>query len=350
MTWWLEVCQPINQDFVQRAQARQGQLTKPPGSLGQLEQLAVRLAGLQQRDQPAVQRVHISIFAGDHGVVAEGVSAFPQSVTGQMVMNFLQGGAAISVLAKELEATLEVVDCGILQALPEQAGFWVQRVGAGTANSTQQPAMTPEQLEQALLIGYDAVERAVQQQADIFIGGEMGIGNTTAASALYCALLDLSPQQIAGAGTGLDEAGIQHKADVLSKVLDRHRDCGDETLAWLRCVGGFEIAALSGAYLRAAQRGLPVLVDGFISTAAAAVALRVQPHVAPWLLLSHCSAEQGHQRALAALGLDPLLDLGMRLGEGSGAALAVHILRSACALHNDMATFAEAAVAGKLGA
>lgn len=348
MKWWHQPCQQADKHYTAAAEQRQQQLTKPPGALGLLETAAIRLAGLQGRDKPAVDKVHISIFAGDHGVVAEGVSAFPQEVTAQMVHNFLCGGAAISTLARQLNAHLEIIDTGILTPLPEQDGLVIQRAGAATANSAIEAAMTTEQLEIVLQAGYDAVERAVAQHNDLFIGGEMGIGNTTAATALYCALLDLQPAQVAGAGTGLDAQGIAHKITVLNKILTQHQACGNDALEWLRCTGGFEIAALTGAYLRSAQCGLPVLLDGFISAAAALVAVRLQPDVAQWLFLSHLSAEQGHHYAMEALGQQPLLNLGMRLGEGSGAAVAVNLLRSACHLHNEMATFAEAAVAGAI--
>ena len=348
MKWWQQPCQGIDTEFVGRAHERQMQLTKPPGALGLLEDVAIRLAGLQRRDSPAANQVQISIFAGDHGVVAEGVSAFPQEVTAQMVHNFLHGGAAISVLARKLGATLEIVDTGILTPLPAQTGLVLQRAGAGTANAALTAAMSTEQLELALAAGQDAVVRAQAAGADLFIGGEMGIGNTTAATALYCALLGLQPAQVAGAGTGLDAAGIAHKVAVLERILDRHQACDNDAMAWLRCVGGFEIAALTGAYIHAAQQGLPILLDGFICTAAALVAVRLHPEVRDWLFLSHQSAEQGHHFAVEALQCKPLLNLGMRLGEGSGAAVAVNLLRSACCLHNEMATFAEAAVAGKL--
>ena len=348
MNWMSQPCATPNQQFSNLACERQTQLTKPPQALGDLETIAIRLAGLQAREQPAVERIHISIFAGDHGVVAEGVSAFPQAVTQQMVGNFLHGGAAISVLAKALNAQLEIIDTGILEALPAQHGLIIQRAGAGTANSAQTAAMTHEQLALALQVGFEAAERAHALQADIFIGGEMGIGNTTAATVLYCALLDLAPATMTGAGTGLDAAGIAHKTQVIEKILKRHASCGNDALAWLACAGGFEIAALTGAYLRAAQLGLPILLDGFITTAAAVVALKLQPTIQDWLFLSHASAERGHKQAISTLGLQPLLDLNLRLGEGSGAAIAVPILRQACILHNQMATFAEAAVAGKL--
>jgi len=333
--------------YKEKALKRQRQLTKPPGSLGKLEELAVKLADLQQTETPCADNIAIAVFAGDHGVAAEGVSAFPQEVTAQMVMNFVHGGAAISVLAKQLNARFEVVDTGIVSPLPEQNGLVIQRAGDGTANSTQQDAMSQSQLETALQAGYDAVQRAISHQADIFIGGEMGIANTTSASVLYCALLNLTPEQATGAGTGLDEAGIQHKTNVISKILKKHQACDNDPIAWLRCVGGFEIVALCGAYIHAAQSGLPVLVDGFISTAAALCATRINPAVNDYLIFSHVSAEQGHRKALEALQQDALLNLEMRLGEGSGAAVAVNLLRSACATHNNMATFAEAAVAGK---
>lgn len=348
MDWLTAPCVTPNQAMTERASLRQTQLTKPPQALGDLELIAIRLAGLQAREQPSIDRVHISIFAGDHGVATEGVSAFPQAVTQQMVANFLQGGAAISVLAKSLQADLEIVDTGILEPLPARHGLVIQRAGSGTANSAQTEAMTQVQLQLALQAGYEAAERAYARSADLFIGGEMGIGNTTPATVLYCALLQLSPETMTGAGTGLDSAGIMHKTQVIKHILQHHAACTDDALAWLRCAGGFEIAALTGAYLRAGQLGLPILLDGFITTAAALVALHLQPALKDWLFLSHASAERGHKQAIANLGLQPLLDLNLRLGEGSGAAIAVPLLRQACLLHNQMATFAEAAVAGKL--
>lgn len=346
MNWLNEPCARLAEDCREHAQQRQQQLTKPAGALGRLETLAITLAALQGRTVPQVNNVHISIFAADHGVAAEGVSAFPSAVTGQMVHNFLNGGAAISVLARELGATLEIIDVGVTTPLlhPQLIS---QRAGAGTANSTQMPAMTPAQLALALRAGHAAVERAYAQQAELFIGGEMGIGNTTAATALYCALLKVAPAIATGAGTGLDVDGVAHKVQVIERILATHRAHLTTPLEALRCVGGFEIAALVGAYCRAAQRGIPILVDGFISTAAALVAVTHCAEVRPWLLLSHASAEPGHVLATDFLGLTPLLDLQMRLGEGSGAAVAVPLLRLACALHNRMATFAEAAVTGQ---
>jgi len=345
LNWINNPCPQRDEQLAALATERQTQLTKPLGSLGELENIAIRIADIQQTDSPSVEHIAIAIFAADHGVVEEGVSAFPQEVTAQMVMNFLQGGAAISVLAKQLDASLEVIDVGILNPLPEQNGLIIQRAGSGTTNSAKQAAMTKEQLESAFQTGYDAVERAVENGAELFIGGEMGIGNTTSAAALYCALLGLTPAQATGAGTGLDDKGIKHKVGVIKQMLELHQACGDDALEWLRCIGGFEIVALTGAYIRAAQCGLPVIVDGFISTAAALCATLIQPKVNDILFFSHISAEQGHRNVMEILQQKPLLDLSMRLGEGSGAAVAANLLRSACLLHTQMATFAEAAVA-----
>jgi nicotinate-nucleotide--dimethylbenzimidazole phosphoribosyltransferase len=343
--WLYCECAPINPAARAAAEARQAQLTKPPGSLGRLEWLAVTLAGMQGSERPAVERIAITIFAADHGVAAEGVSAFPQEVTTAMIANFAHGGAAISVLARELGARLEVVNVGAISATANLPGVIESRVAAGTANFAREAAMSAEQLAAALECGRAALARAVEGGAQLFIGGEMGIANTTAATAVAAALLRLTPSTLAGPGTGLDAAGVSHKAAVIDRALALHGLDAKEPLEILRCVGGFEIAALCGAYLAAAQQGLPVLVDGFIATAAALLALRINPGCAPWLLLSHASAEPGHARLVEACGMQPLLDLGMRLGEGSGAAVSVPLLRQACALHNNMATFAEAGVA-----
>jgi nicotinate-nucleotide--dimethylbenzimidazole phosphoribosyltransferase len=324
------------------ARERQAQLTKPPGSLGRLEELGVTLAAMQGTQQPRVDKLWITVFAGDHGVVAEGVSAFPQVVTAEMVRNFARGGAAISVLAREWGARLEVVNVGTVQPLEELPGVLDARVGPGTANFVHAPAMTVDQLHDALAAGHDAAERAVIDGTRLFVGGEMGIGNTTSAAAIACSLLGLPAAQLAGPGTGLDAVGVARKALVIERAMAHHRN--DRPLEALQRLGGFEIAALAGAYLRCGQLGLPALVDGFITTAAALVAVRLRPELAAWLFYSHCSAEPGHCRLLAALEAKPLLDLGMRLGEGSGAAAAAPILRAAAALHANMATFAEAGV------
>jgi len=489
-SWWQQSVKLL--DAIARAQAsqRQDTLTKPPGSLGRLEEIALRLAAMQGRAKPQIKQPAITVFAGDHGVVAEGVAAFPQAVTQQMLANFVAGGAAISVLARELGARLEVVDVGTLA--PEAIiGVVVGKAGLGTANLAREAAMRDDQLMHCLDQGRLAVQRALAAGADIFIGGEMGIGNTTPAAAVSCALLGLSGAEMAGPGTGLDAAGVSHKATVIDRalalhgflpspasgggaggeglapaqakslpreilsharelrknqtdaeqllwevlrakrfmdlkfrrqhtvapyILDFYCDAlklvieldggqhaeqqaydqartaflegkgmtvlrfwnnqvlaeteavlgaiyaavvqrqplpspptppplaGEGSIAALRCVGGFEIAALAGAYIACAQAGLPVLVDGFITSAAALAACRLNPGTRDWLLFAHASAEPGHARLLAALDARPLLQLDMRLGEGSGAATALPLLRLACALHAGMATFAEAGV------
>jgi nicotinate-nucleotide--dimethylbenzimidazole phosphoribosyltransferase len=346
---WFTAPAPHCDAAIERAaRERQNALTKPPGSLGRLEDVAVRLAAMQRQERPSVDRVQITVFAADHGVACEGVSAFPQAVTAEMIKNFANGGAAVCVLAAALDAALEIVDLGTVIDAGSHAHVHRQRLGPGTANMALEPAMNDGQLAAALRAGRDSVDRALARSAQLFIGGDMGIGNTTAAAALACALLGAAPPALAGRGTGLDDAGVARKADVIDRALNLHaRHLADPVQA-LRCVGGFEIAALAGAYIACARGGLPVLVDGFIASVAALAASRLCAGSGDWFLFAHRSAEAGHARVLEALSAQPLLDLGMRLGEGSGAAVAVPLLRLACELHNGMATFAEAGVSGKL--
>lgn len=332
--------------YRQQALDRQQLLTKPPGSLGRLEQLAVDLAAQQATHRPRADQVHMAVFAGDHGVCDEGISAFPQAVTGQMIANFAEGGAAISVLSRHLEATLEVLNLGTVEPLGHLPGVNNLQIAPGTANLAQQPAMTHDQVTAALCAGDAVAERAASAGAQLFIGGDMGIGNTTTAAVLACALLGDDPEALAGPGTGLDAAGVSHKAEVIRRALQRHGDNRDP-LAVLTSLGGLEIAALTGALLGCAARRIPVLVDGFIVSVAALVAVRQRPGARAWLHFAHRSAEPGHDRVLAAMEAKPLLDLGMRLGEGSGAAVAVNLLRAACSLHNSMATFRDAGVSNR---
>ncbi len=340
--WLTDPIPTVDAAALTSALARQEQLTKPPGSLGRLEALGATLAAMQKTQKPTLERVSIVVFAADHGVVAEGVSAYPQTVTAEMVRNFARGGAAISVLARQLGATLEIVNVGTRHPLEPLPGVLDRRIAAATRNFVNAAAMTPAQRDAALEAGRDSAERAAGTDTQLFIGGEMGIGNTTTAAALGCALLGCEATVLAGPGTGLDPAGVGHKAEVITCALQRHAVSGP--LPALQRLGGFEIAALVGAYLRCAQLGIPVLVDGFITTVAALTALRLQPAVATWLFYSHRSAEPGHQRLLTALQAQPLLDLGLRLGEGSGAAVALPLLRAAVALHADMATFTQAGI------
>jgi nicotinate-nucleotide--dimethylbenzimidazole phosphoribosyltransferase len=340
MNWWDAPVAAPSQDAQAAARDRQAQLTKPPGSLGKLEQLAVQFAGWQGRCDPRLHTVAIRVFAGDHGVVAEGVSAFPQAVTVQMIDNFASGGAAISVLARHCGASFAVINVGTVAPGPQRDGVVNLDLAPGTANFCTGAAMTEPLVLRALACG----AQHAPVSADLFIGGEMGIGNTTSAAALASALLGLPAATTVGRGTGVDDAGLALKCDVVRRALDLHREEGVNALELLRCVGGLEIAALCGAYIASAQRGIPSLVDGYICSAAALVACRLNPGVRAWLLFAHCSAEPGHRHVLDALSAEPLLDLGMRLGEGSGAAVALPLLQTACRLHNEMATFAEAGV------
>ncbi|CAI3787839.1 Nicotinate-nucleotide--dimethylbenzimidazole phosphoribosyltransferase [Pseudomonas sp. MM227] len=345
--WWLHTARAADARIHREALERQQQLTKPAGSLGALEQVAVQLAALQGRLKPSVEQVWISVFAADHGIVAEGVSPYPQEVTAQMVHNFVNGGAAISVLARRLQARLEVVDLGTATPLGDLPGVQHVRIAAGTRNFIDAPAMSVEQGTQALQAGRDSVLRAKASGTELFIGGEMGIGNTTSATALACASLACAVVDLAGPGTGLDAAGVTHKVQVIERALKAHAGLPDEPLQRLFCYGGFEVAALVGAYLACAQEGIVALVDGFICSVAALLAVQLNPSIRSWLLFAHNGAEPGHRHVLAALEAQPLLQLGLRLGEGSGAALAVPLLRLACDLHEQMATFAEAAVADR---
>jgi nicotinate-nucleotide--dimethylbenzimidazole phosphoribosyltransferase len=346
LAWLTQPSKSADRTQLQIALARQAQLTKPPGSLGALEDIAVRLASLQGCERPALDRVRIAVFAGDHGVAEEGVSAFPQSVTVEMVRNFARGGAAINVLARSLGASLEVVNVGTVTDPGELPGVLQHRIAPGTANFCRAPAMTQGQLAQALAAGKAAAERARVDDIQMFIGGEMGIGNTTAASALAAALLRQPAAELVGRGTGLDDPGVRRKARVVEQALALHAAELRDAVAILRCLGGLEIAALTGAYLRCAQLGIPVLVDGFISSVAALQATHILPAASTWFFYAHQSAEAGHARILSHLRARPLLHLDMRLGEASGAAVALPLLRLAVALHNNMASFSEAGVSG----
>jgi len=338
---------PVNTQMQQAALTRQSQLTKPPGSLGRLEEIAIQLAAMQGTAQPSVARVQISIFAGDHGIACEGVSAFPQSVTSQMINNFAQGGGAINVLARALNAQLEIINLGTVHDTASLTNVKHYHLGQGTANFLHEPAMNMHQLSHALNVGREAADQAKHNKIELFIGGEMGIANTTSATALASNLLNTQPAYLSGPGTGLDERGIAHKINIIERALALHNPNINTPLEALCTVGGFEIAALTGLYIRGAQLGIPMLIDGFISSVAALTAENIFPGCKHWFIYSHQSSEPGHHLILQALNAKPLIDLDMRLGEGSGAAVTVCLLRTACALHNEMSTFAEAQVSTK---
>jgi nicotinate-nucleotide--dimethylbenzimidazole phosphoribosyltransferase len=336
------------------ARARQLQLTKPPGSLGRLEELACWFAARLGNPIPEISHCEIFVFAADHGVAAQGVSAFPQSVTGQMVANFAGGGAAINVLAMLEECPIEVVDVGVVSDEEPPRSVRREKVRSGTRDLLVEAAMTEDELTAALDVGARCAGEAIQRGAQLLIAGDMGIANTTAAACLICAFTDTLPEQVVGRGTGVDDAGLARKREVVTDALARARKAigtPDSAAAGARKmfaqVGGLEIAAMAGFYIEAARSRVPVVLDGYISGAAALAAVRLEPGVVRWMLASHRSAEGGHGYALEALGLNPLVDLGMRLGEGSGAALTLPIIRAALALHRNMATFASAGVDGK---
>lgn len=347
LDWQTIAVATVHYDVMEQARAHQLQLTKPPGALGELEHIAIRMAGLQGVLKPQIKQVYIVVFAADHGIVAEGVSAFPQAVTAQMVANFANGGAAISVQANQIGAALTVVDVGVNGPECEANNVITQRVRKGTHNFARQAAMTRDECLQALQVGKKIVEQCHAEGMDFFIAGEMGIGNTSSATALASCITKLSAVTLTGPGTGLDKIGVAHKARIIQKAVTKSKLSGGETLSCLSYFGGFEIAAMVGAYLRCAQLGIPILVDGYISSVAALYAVKMNPRVREWMLFGHRSMEPGHQHMLNALQAKPILSLGMRLGEGSGAAVAFSIIKSALALHNEMATFSSAGVAGK---
>lgn len=346
--WYLQPAKIFDADMKKQAEAYQLTLTKPAGSLGRLEQIATLFSAYQSTLKPRIKNIDIVIMAADHGVAEEGVSAFPQSVTAEMIKNFASGGAAIAVLARQLFADLTVVNMGTVAPLAPVDGVLDRRIAAGTANFCRQPAMTAGQLQQAMRVGQEVVVNAMTNNAQLFIGGEMGIANTTAAACVAARLLGKTPQQLAGPGTGVNGAQLEHKTRVIERALALHATNDAEEV--LRTFGGFEIAGLAGAYIACAQAGIPVLLDGYIATAAALAAVQINPSIKPWLVASHCSAEPAHAMMLEALDIVHLLDLDMRLGEGSGAAITVPLLQSACLLQSQMASFSGAGVSEKLEA
>lgn len=332
------------------ARARQLQLTKPPGSLGRLEDLACWFAARLRNSVPPVPRCEIFVFAGDHGVAERGVSAFPQSVTTQMVGNFARGGAAINVLAALEDCRIEVVDVGVASSEPTPPSVRKERVRAGTRDLASSAAMTLDEVRAAMKAGERCARAAIERGARLLIAGDMGIANTTAAACLICAFTGETPEAVVGRGTGVDDVGLIRKRQVVQIALARVAQSGaaEDPTCLLAELGGLELAAIAGFYLESARAGVPVMLDGYISTAAALAAAAIEPGVADWMLASHRSAEGGHQFALQKLKLEPLLDLGLRLGEGTGAALALHLVRAALALHAGMATFGEAGVSGSI--
>ncbi|NQW23774.1 MAG: nicotinate-nucleotide--dimethylbenzimidazole phosphoribosyltransferase [SAR202 cluster bacterium] len=339
---------PLDEDAMAAARARQDQLTKPLGSLGRLEALSIQLAGIFGQATPKINRKTVILAAGDHGVVAEGVSAYPQDVTPAMVMNFLGGGAAINVLAKHAGAEIVVIDAGVAADLPSHPLLRSAKIGRGTANIAVGPAMSREQAIQCLETGINIAQEQIADGSDMLACGDMGIGNTTPSSAITSVITGASADVTTGRGTGLDDAAMAHKASVVQRAIDVNRPNPQDGLDVLMKVGGFEIGVLAGVFLGTAAGHRPVVVDGFISGAAALIAHTIAPQAKLRFIASHQSVEPGHQIALSSMGLNPLLDMGMRLGEGTGAALAMHIIEASAKCLSDMATFAEAGVSEKI--
>jgi len=340
----IESIRPTDPAAEQAAWDRLDQLTKPPRSLGRLEELAARVARVQGTDRPAVDRKVMLLMAGDHGVVAEGVALYPQDVTWQMVANFVGKGAAINQIAASVGAEVRVHDVGVAKDISEFPGVEHVKVAMGTRNMAKGPAMTRDECAQAIVVGIDAARKAVADGATLLGIGEMGIGNTTAASALTAAFAGADVADIVGRGTGLADEMLAHKVDVVRTALEVNDVADLDELGVLAAVGGLEIAAMAGAVLGAASEGVCVVSDGAISGAAALSAVRLCPAACDYVFPSHCSVEPAHAVVLDAMGLEPVLRLDMRLGEGTGAALTMGVLDAACRMISGMATFAEAGV------
>ena len=340
----LEAIVPVDHTWIERARRRQKELTKPEGSLGRLEEIANRLCGIQNTLTPSAANPQILLFAADHGVCAEGISAFPQSVTAQMVLNFLRGGAAINTLARANEINLRIVDVGVESPLPESPALIQRRIGNGTRNLARHPAMTRREAIDAIAVGIELTQEAAREGSGVVGIGEMGIGNTTSAAAITAALTRRPAVDVVGRGTGIDDITLARKIDVVTRAVSLHRPQNHDAIDILSTLGGFEIAAMCGVCIAAASLNILVIVDGFISTSAAALATRVHPDIREYLLAAHRSRESGHGALLELINDEPLLDLGMRLGEGTGAALGIGIIRSAVAAFNEMSTFADASV------
>jgi nicotinate-nucleotide--dimethylbenzimidazole phosphoribosyltransferase len=337
--------------FLKQARIRLDNLTKPLGSLGRLEDIAARFVAIRKGDRGLLLNKAAYVFAADHGIVAEGVSAYPQEVTRQMVLNFLEEGAAINVLARLHHAELTIVDVGVDADFGDLPGLLHRKVRPGTRNMLHEPAMTEDEMLGALQIGLELATGAQEKRQTLIAVGEMGIGNTTSASVITAILTRQPPAVVTGRGTGLEKRAHEHKISVVDAVIQKHfgkepRISDAQPLEVLQRAGGLEIAAMVGLFLGAARYQIPVITDGFISTAAAALAFAVEPRVKEYLFAGHCSKEPGHRFLLDYVGLDPILTLEMRLGEGTGAVLAMPIIESAVRLYTDMATFASAGVSG----
>jgi len=348
----IEGIQPIDQEWISRARERTAQLVMPTRALGRLHEIAEQLCAIRCTLQPSIDRKAVLVMAGDHGVVRAGVSAYPQEVTGAMVQTFLAGGAGINAIARQVDAEVFVVDMGIIADLsaldlPASEHLVTHKLGAGTTDFTTGPAMTGREAEQSILLGFREASRLYQGGVEILGTGDMGIGNTTPSAAIGAVVCGIGLDQMVGRGTGVDDEGLERKRDAISRAFEVNKPVGSDGLDVLAKVGGFEIGGIAGCVLAGAYHRRPVVIDGFISTAGALIANALCPTVTNYLFAGHCSEEPGHRCMLDHLKLDPILDLGMRLGEGTGGTLAMSIMDAAVGIFREVLTFEEAGVADK---
>ena len=340
--------EPLDEKAMAEARRRQDNLTKPQGSLGQLETLSIQMAGIKGDPRPRIVHKVIFTIAADHGVTEEGVSAYPSEVTSQMVYNFLRGGAGINVLGRHVGARVIVADMGVSREIESHPGLKDKKVSMGTRNMVKGPAMTRKEAMRSIEAGIELVEEELTKGIDILGTGDMGIGNTTSSSAISAIITGTEVEQVTGRGTGLTEEGWKHKVEVIKRAIEINRPNPDDPIDVLSKVGGFEIGGLAGVILAGAKHRIPVVIDGFISGASALIATSLSPEVKPYLIASHQSAEPGHKIVLEHLGLKPLLNLDLRLGEGTGSTLGIFLVEAALKILNEMATFEEAGVSKKI--
>ena len=340
----LKQIQPISETWMDKARQRLDNLTKPRGSLGRLEEMAARVVAIREEERPSLGKKEVFVFAGDHGVVSDGVSAYPQEVTGLMVRNFLNGGAGINVLARAAGASVSVIDIGMKENLEDADGLIKKNVRRATENIVSGPAMSREEAEKAIDVGIEMADNAFANGAVMVAAGEMGIGNTTPSSAVFSALLPAECSDVTGRGTGLGEAGLRQKIKVIERALQINPTSPDNPISTLAAVGGLEIGGICGLCLGGAAHRMIVVVDGFISSAGALVAMRLNPTVQDYIFFSHQSSEKGHRIFFEREGIRPILDLDLRLGEGTGAALAMQIIEDSVSIYNEMATFEEVGI------
>jgi nicotinate-nucleotide--dimethylbenzimidazole phosphoribosyltransferase len=338
---------PLDAKSMAAAKARQDTLTKPTGSLGRLEELSIRIAGMQGKPLPQIKQKAVIVMAADHGVAARGTSAYPQEVTAEMVLNFLHGGAGINVISRQVGARVVIVDMGVAKKLESNPGLISRRIAAGTQDMSKGPAMTVAQATRSVEAGIEIVTTEIKKGLDIVATGDMGIGNTTASAAICAVMTGKTAAEVTGRGTGLDDQQLQQKIIIINEAITLNKPDFSKPLEVLAKVGGFEIGGLAGVILGAASLRVPVIIDGFISGAAALIAAGLCPQCKDYMIAGHCSVEPGHKIILQHLGLKPLLDLEMRLGEGTGAALAMSFAEISVRILTEMATFTEAGVAEK---